>query len=116
MKIKENFKDNVAILTMKGDMMGGPDTVKLHDKIKSLVGDEVTKVVIDMSHVKYMNSSGLGILMASFGTMVKVNGMIKLAGTTEKVKSLLIITQLIQFFDDYENVDHAVAAFLTEAE
>ena len=116
MKIKESFKDNVAILTMKGDMMGGPDTGKLHDKIKSLISDDVTKVVIDLSHVKYMNSSGLGILMASFGTIAKVNGMIKLAGATEKVKSLLIITQLIQFFDDFENVDHAVASFLTEAE
>ena len=115
MRIKESFKNKVAILTLKGDMMGGPDSGKLHDKIKSLAADNITRVVVDLSNIKYMNSSGLGILMASFGTITKINGMIKLAGNTEKVKSLLIITQLIQFFDDYKNVDHAVAAFLTEA-
>lgn len=111
MKIKEKFKEDIAILTVSGNMMGGPETQALHEKVKSLIADGTKKIVIDIKGVKWMNSSGLGVLMACFGTVSNAGGNLKLASVTDKVRSVLMITKLIEFFDTYENADRAVASF-----
>ena len=110
MKIKEKIENHVAILTLSGKMMGGPETTALHDHIRGLINDGITKVVIDLGDVKWMNSSGMGVLMACTTTLKSANGHLVLARVSEKVNSLLIITQLIKVFETYETVERAVAA------
>jgi anti-sigma B factor antagonist len=114
MKIKEKIEGDVAILNVSGNMMGGPETMVLHEKVKSLGADGIKKVVIDLKEVKWMNSSGLGILMACMTTLNNGGGKLKLSSVTEKVKSLLVITQLMRIFDTYENAERAVASFFED--
>lgn len=114
MKIKEKMEGNIAILSLSGNMMGGPDTEKLHEKVKSLIDEGITKVVIDLKGVKWMNSSGLGALMACFGSLSNAGGKMKLANVAEKVKSIFMITQIVKFFETYETVERAVASFVDE--
>lgn len=111
MKIKEKIESHVAILSLSGKMMGGPETQMVHDRIKSLINDDIKNVVIDLGDVKWMNSSGMGVLMASMTTLKAVEGKLALARVTEKVQSLLIITQLIKVFTTFETVDRAIASF-----
>jgi len=111
MKIKEKIDGSVAVLTLSGKMMGGPETQAVHDHIKGLISDGITNVVIDLGDVKWMNSSGMGILMASMTTLKNAEGKLALARVTEKVESLLIITQLIKVFSSFETVERAVASF-----
>ena len=59
MQLKEKMENDVAVLSLKGDLLGEPDTTKIRDKIHSLVGDEVKRVIIDLGGVNYLNSSGL---------------------------------------------------------
>jgi len=115
MKIKEKIEGDVAILAISGNMMGGPETMALHDKVKSLGADEIKRVVIDLKGVKWMNSSGLGVLMACMSTLNNSGGKLKLASVTDKVKSLLVITQLMRIFDTYESAERAVASFYDES-
>ena len=110
MKIKEKIEGHVGILTLSGKMMGGPETTQLHDRIRSLINDKIIKVIIDLSGVKWINSSGLGVLMATHTTLKNAGGELKLANVTEKVESLLMITQLMRIFDTYESVDRALSA------
>jgi anti-sigma B factor antagonist len=110
MKIKEKIESHVAILSLSGKMMGGPETTQLHDRIRSLINDKIIKVVIDLRGVKWINSSGLGVLMATHTTLKNAGGELKLANVTEKVESLLMITQLMRIFDTYESIDRALAA------
>ncbi|MBN2367222.1 MAG: STAS domain-containing protein [Calditrichaeota bacterium] len=114
MKIKEKIEGDVAVLTVSGNMMGGPETMSVHDKVKSLTADGIKKVVIDLKNVKWMNSSGLGVLMACMTTLNNSGGQLKLASVTEKVKSLLVITQLLRIFETFETADRAVASFQEE--
>ena len=114
MKIKEKIEGDVAVLSVTGNMMGGPDTMDLHEKVKSLSADGVKRVVIDLKGVKWMNSSGLRVLMACMTTLNNSGGKLKLSSVTEKVKSLLIITQLMRIFDTYESAERAVASFYEE--
>ncbi|MCB0282185.1 MAG: STAS domain-containing protein [Calditrichae bacterium] len=111
MKIKEKIENHVAVLTLNGKMMGGPETQAVHDHIKSLIADGIKNVVIDLGDVKWMNSSGMGVLMASMTTLNNAEGKLALARVTEKVESLLIITQLIKVFTTFETVERAVSSF-----
>ncbi|HHJ52113.1 MAG TPA: anti-sigma factor antagonist [Caldithrix abyssi] len=110
MKIKEHIRDHVAVLTLSGKMMGGPETTAVHDHIRGLINDGIKKVVIDLGDVKWINSSGMGVLMACMTTLRNADGKLVLARVSEKVNSLLMITQLIKVFETYETVDRAVAA------
>ena len=111
MRIKEQMQGDVAILALKGKLMGGPETQAVHDKIKELTENDAKKIVIDLGKVKWMNSSGLGAIMGSLTTTKNAGGELKLANVTEKVKSLFMITKLITIFDTHDSVDEAVSSF-----
>ncbi len=111
MKIQENMEGRIAVLTLKGKMMGGPEMQELHDHIKGLMNDGVNKVVADLGKVKWLNSSGLGTLMGALTTLRNDGGDLKLAHTSDKIQSLLMITKLISIFETYEDVESAVKAF-----
>ena len=111
MSVKEKIVNDVAVLTISGKLMGGPETDEVHEKIKSLIADGIKKVVLDLSKVKWMNSRGLGMMMSSYTSLVKEGGFIRLAGVAEKINSLLIMTQIVSFFETYETVDRALANF-----
>jgi anti-sigma B factor antagonist len=111
MAAKDTIKDGVAILALKGKLMGGPDPTALHDRVHSLIADGINQVVIDMDDVKWMNSSGLGTLMASLTSLRNAGGDLKLANVAKKIESLLLITKLITVFETYNSVNRAVASF-----
>ncbi|MBD3223302.1 MAG: anti-sigma factor antagonist [Caldithrix sp.] len=111
MRIKEKIENHVAVLSLSGKMMGGPETQALHDHIRGLINDGIKNVVVDLGGVKWMNSSGMGVLMAATTTLSNVDGKMVLARVSEKVNSLLMITQLIKVFDTYETVERAIASF-----
>jgi len=111
MQLKEKVEKNVAVLTLKGDILGEPETTQIREKIHSLVADQVKSVVIDLGGVAFLNSSGLGTLIASLTTMRNAGGELRLARVGEKVKNLFVITQLVKVFDTYETVERALMSF-----
>jgi len=105
------MEGRIAVLTLKGKMMGGPEMQELHDHIKGLMNDGVNNVVADLGKVKWLNSSGLGALMGALTTLRNEGGDLKLAHTSDKINSLLMITKLMSIFETYEDVESAVKAF-----
>ncbi len=103
--------DDIAVMTVKGNLMGGNETIEIHEKVKGMIEEGKLKVVIDLAHVKWMNSSGLGTLMGCLTSLKNANGELKLSGVTEKVKSLFMITKLITLFETYDTADEAINAF-----
>ena len=114
MTIKEKVENGIAVLTLKGDLIGEPETTDLRDKIHSLIGDKIRKVVMDLSGVNYVNSSGLGTLIAALTTVRNAGGDLRLARVGEKVHSLFIVTQLVKVFETYESVDRALSSFIVK--
>lgn len=108
-----NIKEynDVTVISVKGNLMGGPETVAIHEKVKELIDNNVKKIVIDLAKVKWMNSSGLGTMMGCLTSLKNANGELKLSGVAEKVKSLFMMTKLITIFETYDTVEEAVADF-----
>ena len=102
---------NSVVITLKGNVMGGPDGSKLHDTLHELKEGGKTNVVVDLSKVKFMNSSGLGMLISAMTTMRNAGGDLRLAKVADRIQSLLVITKLITVFKHYESVEEAAKSY-----
>jgi anti-sigma B factor antagonist len=102
---------NSVVIEFKGNVMGGPDAVSLNEKLHELIGQDKTNIVVDLGKVKFMNSSGLGMLIGALTTMRKAGGDLRIANATDKIESLLIITKLITVFKHYKSLDEAIESF-----
>jgi len=111
MKIKEHYHGTIVELELHGNLMGGAETREVHDKVKELIQEKFTHIVVNLGGVKWVNSSGLGMLMASSASLNTAGGELKMANVTDKVKSLLMITQLTKVFHNYDSTEKAVASF-----
>jgi len=111
MKLSDRIQDGVVVLEPKGKIMGGPDASLLNDKLHEHIEAEQKNIVIDLSKVDWMNSTGLGILISSYTTLRNNGGHLKLANVTDKIHSLLTITKLVSVFEAFDDVDSAVESF-----
>jgi anti-sigma B factor antagonist len=111
MSIPRKMINDVAILSPKGKLMGGPETTSIHEAVKELVAEGISKVVIDMSKVKWLNSVGLGTIMASKTTASNAGGELKLAALQDKARGLFAISKLDTVFKQYTTADRAAADF-----
>lgn len=111
MKLTTREENGIVVLEPKGKIMGGPDATMLHDQLHDLIDQDKKRVVIDLSKVEWMNSTGLGILISGLTTLRNNGGELKLARVTDKIESLLTITKLITVFESFDDVEGAVKSF-----
>lgn len=114
MSFNTSERYNSIVIEFKGNVMGGPDAVSLNEKLHELIDAGKTNVVVDLGKVKFMNSSGLGMLIGALTTMRKAGGDLRIANATDKIQSLLIVTKLITVFKHFDSVDKAVESFNEE--
>jgi anti-sigma B factor antagonist len=111
MKFKSRESKGVTIIELTGNVMGGPDATSLNEQLHKLIEGNKKKVVVDLEEVKFINSSGLGMLIGGLTTLRNSGGDMKLARASQKIEDLLKMTKLTTVFDIHQDVNHAVAAF-----
>jgi len=104
-------KNGVIVLTIEGKMVGGPDATLLSEKLHELIEKGQKRFVVDMSHVDWMNSSGLGILIGGLTTVRNHGGDFKLCRLGKKPRELLEITKLDRVFSIHDTEETAIADF-----
>jgi anti-sigma B factor antagonist len=114
MKFKDKIENGIGILTLKGKLMGYPETDELHDEMKSFLGQKVYKIVIDLNGVSWINSMGIGALMRCLTTIRNAEGDLRLARMGEKARSVFVISQLISIYKIFETVEEAIESFKNE--
>jgi anti-sigma B factor antagonist len=111
MKVKTSEKYGAVIIELKGNVMGGPEAQDFSALLHKLLDENKKNVVVDLADCKFMNSSGLGMLISGYTTMKNGGGALKLANATERIESLLVITKLITIFEHFNSVDEAVNSY-----
>ena len=111
MKYSSQIKGGVLVFELKGKIMGGPESAPFHEELKKATGAGQKKIVLDLGDVEWMNSSGIGLLISAFTSVRAASGELKLARTTEKINSLLVITKLNSVFETHTTVADALASF-----
>ena len=110
MKIKKNPHDKVMVLELSGKIMGGPDFDKFKGEITELVDGGYKDVILDLSGVPWINSTGLGILITGYHSIKAAEGTMKICNVKERVLSIFYISQLDNIFDVYESREEALKA------
>src|SRR5699024_4118236 len=111
MKYNISEYDNCAVIVFKGNVMGGPDAVRLNRRLHELIDKGKVNIVADVSKIELMNSSGLGMLIGGLITLRKADGDLRIANPTEKIQGLLDITKLATVFRQFDTVDDAVESY-----
>ena len=111
MKIKQNPQGEVMVLELSGKIMGGPDFDKFKGEITDLIEKGFKDIVLDMSGVPWINSTGLGILITGYHTLKAAEGSMKICNVKERVLSIFYISQLENIFQVFETLDDAMKSF-----
>jgi anti-sigma B factor antagonist len=109
--INQRQAGDVTILDMEGELRIGDSSTALRSAIRNLVSGGNTKILLNLAGVKYIDSSGIGELIANYTTVGRNGGQLKLLNLTEKVQDLLVITKLLTVFDVYDNEADALSSF-----
>ena len=111
LKVKRTEEGDVVVLEVSGKVMGGSDSDKFKSVIVSLIDEGVKKLLIDLSRVPWMNSSGVGILISAYTSMKNSGASVKFLNINERVKAILMVTKLLTVFESYYSRDDALASF-----
>ena len=109
----EKKTKGIVVLRPHGKIVSGDKVMTLKSTINDLIKDEnVTDVIVDFSAVPFMDSTGLGVLIASYTTLKKGNRNLVLLKVADKIKDLLVVTKLLSLFDCYESESDAIKALM----
>lgn len=111
MKLKKRVVDDVVILDLSGNVMGGPDQGVFHNAIKEVVEEDHKKILVNLADVPWVNSTGLGILMAGFISAKNAGAALRLINVGKRIESLLMITKLTLVFETFESEEAGLASF-----
>lgn len=111
MKCKTKEVDNVLILEVEGEIMGGADAESFRSIVYNAIEDDKVFIVVDLTKAKWMNSSGLGMLISGLTTVRSSGGDLRLANVPERVRRPLEITKLESVFMSYDSVEEAINSY-----
>lgn len=104
------LNDGIVVVDCAGRIVFGEETAALRDRVKALISEN-SRVVLNLAEVTYIDSGGLGTLVALYTTARNAGGSIKLARLTQRVGDLLQVTKLLTVFEVYNSEEEAVQSF-----
>jgi anti-sigma B factor antagonist len=110
-KIEERAIGRVTVLDIVGKLTMDQGPEHLKDKINSLLSQGRIQIVLNLKHVPYIDSLGLGQLVASYGSVMKTGGALKLLHVSSRNHDLLSITRLVTVFESFDSEAQAVQSF-----
>lgn len=111
MKATSRSADGVEIIKVEGKITIGAGDTQLREVISNAISAGRTNILLDLSGVTTIDSSGIGELVGSFTTATNRGGKLKLLHLPAKLNELLHITQLITVFEVYDNEADALKSF-----
>lgn len=114
MKYGTELRDNILFIRLEGDLIAGTESHKLLSEVDDLQGGETLLCAVDLSNVRFMDSSGMGVLVSLLTKFRNRGGELVLIKPSDHIRKLLIVTKLNAIFTIAENDDFA-AQFLKES-
>ena len=111
LRIVESQLGNVTVLTLSGHLTMGRQAEELKQRLQTLVADKKNNIIMNIDEVAYIDSYGLGELVACLTAARKSGGSLKLVKPTEFVRDVLRTTRLDTLFALYDSDEEALASF-----
>ena len=108
MNFAQEIKSNALILRISGDLIGEDNGTRLVESVNEAVSHKVMTCAIDISDLRYINSSGIGVLITILTKFRNKGGEVYLMKPSESVKKLLVITKLNAIFQVVQSEEEAL--------
>ena len=111
LKLTKRMVDGILAIECNGRIVFGEESSLLRDDVKKAIADGNKRIVLNLGEVNYIDSGGLGTLVALHTTAHNAGGTIKLANLTKRVGDLMQVTKLLTVFEVYPSEYEALEAF-----
>lgn len=115
MKFNQTTENDALILKLEGDLIGENSGIDLIEVVNDAIQNGLRYAVIDISELRYMNSSGIGVLITILTKFRNKGGEVCLLKPSENVQKLLIITKLNNIFHIVDTREEAFELFSNDA-
>ena len=114
LKINTSSIDGVIVVYLSGAILFGEESASLRVVVKDLL-NKSHQIVLDLGDVTYIDSGGLGTLVALYVSARKIGGDIRLARVGRRANEVLQLTKLVTLFEIFDKAENAVASFTRAA-
>jgi anti-sigma B factor antagonist len=111
LKITNSEVDSVSVVELDGRIVLGEESNSLREKLKSMVAAGKTKIVLNVGNIKYIDSTGLGTLVAAHLSANTQGASVRLCHLGKKFHEIMQVTKLLTVFDVYDTQTAAVSSF-----
>src|SRR5687767_10417632 len=111
MQLKERQVGEVTILDLDGRLVLDDGVDLLRDRISALADESRVRIIVNMKDVTYVDSCGVGILIAKYVSLRNRGGSVKLLHLTRRSHHVMEISKLLSIFEAFDSEDHAVRSF-----
>ncbi len=111
LEITQREMNGIYILALKGRLALGQESNGLHTVIENILGSGATRIVVNLEHVNYVDSAGLGALIELHRKTKAKGGSLKLCNLGPKLKQALEIARLLPILETCASEPAAIASF-----
>ena len=115
MELAKRLSGDVTIIDIHGRCTLGDETEQLDRELKKAIEDGSRKVLLNLTELSQIDSTGVSIIVATYVSLRRLKGEVKLLHPTGRVQTVLAITHLLQVIPNFEEEEKAVASFSTRA-
>jgi anti-sigma B factor antagonist len=101
----------VIVVNLTGKIALGETSQQLHSALKSLIEEGKKNILLNLSNVRTIDSSGLGTLVAGYTSVERADGQLKLTSLSDKASELMTITKLYTVFEVFDDEQAAINSF-----
>jgi len=114
LKLGKKTVDGILVVGCSGRIVFGEESSLLREEVKKALQDS-KRIVLNLGEISYIDSGGLGTLVALHTTALSAGATIKLANLTRRVGDLLQVTKLLTVFDVHDSEYKALESFRNAA-
>jgi anti-sigma B factor antagonist len=111
LRMTDREVSGVSVLDIEGRIVLGEESNAFREKVKGLLAAGKKKIILNLAQVGYIDSAGLGTLVATFHSARSQGATLKLVNLGSKFKEVLQVTKLMTVFDTYDTEAVAIASF-----
>jgi anti-sigma B factor antagonist len=110
-KMQERQVGEITVLDFIGNITFGKGCLALHQGVERLIEEGRRNILLNFEKADYVDSSAIGELVAGYTLVKRSGGQLKLLNLTSNMKALLALTQLLTFFEVYDNEPAAILSY-----
>ena len=111
LEINRRDAEGVIILDLRGRLVQGPEVTALREQFNELEGEQVKSVILNFKQIDFIDSTGLGMLVAVQSQMEKAGGAVRLLSLSKRGAELMVLTKLSTVFQIFDDEQAAINSF-----